>query len=224
MLFIAPLASIAVSAGNSSAKVDSGKQALLIDKDTLARVYNQGLNARFEKAFRNVEVVPGPDLARYNAALTDASLEESIHFFGKGKAEYYFKHPKPGVLDSLGIRVDLILYLTSLTVSIKDVPAAEFQSGGGGGSWSSGVSFNGSGPPNVTQAFHPGGGSIEEKLAPKLTAFAKYILWDYRKSAAVAYGQFQMESGVDADDIRGQWEKISRTVKDKITSHVSMLD
>ncbi|MBW8886436.1 MAG: hypothetical protein JF616_01660 [Fibrobacteres bacterium] len=226
-LFIAPLSSIAVSAGNSSAKVDSGKQALLINKDTLARVYNEGLNARFRKSFLKVEIVPEPDFARYNAALTDAALEESIHYYGNGKAEYYFKHPKREVLDSLGIRADLILYLTSLTVSIKDVPASSFRNEGGGGSWqTTGVSFHGGSAPTVNQTF-VGGGGIEilaEGFKPKLTAFAKYILWDYGKSAAIAYGQFQIESGVNADDIRGHWEDISRTVTDRITSHVFNLD
>jgi hypothetical protein len=227
-LFVAPLPSFAVSAGNSSPKVDSGKQALLINKDTLARVYNEGLDVRFRKAFRTVEIVPAPDPARYNAAINEAALEESIQFFGRGKAEYYFKHPKPAVLESLGIRTDLILYLTSLSVSIKDVPAEEFQSGfgGGGGSWqTTGMTFNGSGTPTANVSFIPGGGgSMKETIKPKLTAFAKYILWDYGKSKAVAYGQFQIESGVDADDIRGHWESISRSVTERITSHVSKLD
>lgn len=97
-----PACRIENEAGNSSAKVDSGKQALLINKDALASVYNVGLNARFRKSFRNVELVPEPDMARYHAALTDAALEESIQYFGKGRAEYYFKHPKREVLRGEG--------------------------------------------------------------------------------------------------------------------------
>lgn len=125
--------SIAVSAGNSSAEADSGKQALLIDKDTLARVYDEGRD-RFRKAFRNVEIVPAPD--------------------------YYFKRPKREALDSLGIRADLALYLANLAVSIKDVQAGSFQTG----------------------------------------------------------------SGVDAVPIRGHWEDLSRTVADRIMSHVAKPD
>lgn len=221
-LFVAPLLLAAASVGNSSPSVDSGKQALHINKDSLAKVYNRGLEERFRKAFRNVSVVPGPDFARYNDVLSAEKLEETAHFYGKGKVEYYFKHPKSEVLDSLGLKADLIVYLTSLTVSIKDVRTSEAQPGGGGWGPTS-VSFAG-GKPVATTAFMPGGGgSLREVLEPRLTAFAKYIVWDYGSNSALAYGQFQIESGVDRDDIQGHWEDISETVTRRIAANTSRL-
>lgn len=233
-LFVAPLLLAAASAGNSSSAVDSGKQALLISKEKLAETYNTGLTERFRKKFKGVTVVQGPDLARYNAVLTPEKLEETAQFFGKGQAEYYFKHPKREVLDSLGIQADLVLYVTSLAVSIRDVAAANFKASGGGmggGSWGAPtVSMGAGGTPTVTPNFIGGGGggggdeSMEDTKKPKMIASVKYIIWDFGKASAAAYGQFQIENGVDRDDIQGHWDDITRTVTDRIVSHTGKLN
>lgn len=223
-LLVAPLLLEATSVGNSSPSVDSGKQALLINKDSLAKVYNAGLVERFQKKFRNVTVVPAPDFARYNAVLTSDKLIETVNFYGKSKAEYYFKHPKREVLDSLGIQADLIVYLTSVTVSIKDVPATEFKGGGGGGSLGpTTVSFVGGKPVATTSMIPGGGGHMEEVMKPKLTAFAKYIVWDYGTQSAVSFGQFQIESGVDRDDIQDHWNDFTQAVTNRIAANTGKL-
>jgi hypothetical protein len=222
-VFIAPLLLEATSVGNSSPSVDSGKQALHINKDSLANVYNAGLAGRFQRVFGNVTVVPAPDFARYNAVLTSDKLEETIHFYGKSKVEYYFKHPKPEVLDSLGVQADLIVYLTSLTVSIKDVTSAQME-GGGGGSWGQPTMTFVGGKPVMSSPMIPGGGgSYQEVRAPRLTAFAKFIVWDYSSRSAVSFGQFQIESGVDRDDIQGHWDDITRAVTNRITENTAKL-
>ena len=233
-LFVAPLLLAAASAGNSSSSVDSGKQALLINKERLAETYNAGLTERFQKKFKGVTVALGPDLARYNAVLTAEKLEETAQFFGKGQAEYYFKHPKRDVLDSLGIQADLVLYITSLTVSIRDVAAANFKAsgggiGGGGGSWMPTMSMGAGGKPTMGHTFIGGGGgnvseSMEETRKPKMIASVKYIIWDFGKASAAAYGQFQIENGVDRDDIQGHWDDITRTVTDRIASYAGKLN
>lgn len=227
-LFVAPLLLAAASAGNSSSSVDSGKQALLINKERLAETYNTGLTERFQKKFKGVTVAQGPDMARYNAVLTAEKLEETVQFFGKGQAEYYFKHPKRDVLDSLGIQADLVLYITSLTVSIRDVAAANFKGGGGGGgSWGTTMSMGAGGKPTVGHTFTGGGGggdSMEETKKPKMIASVKYIIWDFGKASAAAYGQFQIENGVDRDDIQGHWDDITRTVTNRIASYAGKLN
>ena len=217
-LFIAPLLMEVTSVSNGSAMLDSGKESLYISKDSLGKVFNHNLVSRFEREYRDVQLIKEmPETGKYNAALTSDKLLESVNFYdNNNKVEYYFKHPKKEALEALGIRTDLILFISGMAIQIRDIEVG--QSGGGGGMMMTpgAVSVGPKGPVMGMQMTGGGGGFGPAKKVPRMNAFAKYIIWDYIKDAPVAYGQFQLESGVDEDKIQARWKDIQETVTNRI--------
>lgn len=212
-LFIAPLLMEVTSVTNGSTLLDKGKESHYITKDSLGKAFNQNLVARFEREYRDVQLIKDmPATEQYNAAITSDKLLESVNFYGNNrKVEYYFKHPKKEALDSLGIQADLILFISSMNVQIRDV---EVSQGGGGGMVPGMVAMGPKGP--VMGMKMTGGGSMHAVKEPRMNTFAKYIIWDYTKDAPVAYGQFQLEQGVDADRMQSRWKEIQQTVTNRI--------
>jgi hypothetical protein len=211
-LYVSPLCSTVTFVSNSSELMKDEKQIAIIARDSLIAAFNQDFPRSLDKRLHYVEIVKKePAYPDYNKSLNYGTMAETLEKLGAD--QLYFKFPDPKILAGLGVETDLILFVSSINVTIQDV---EEGGGGGGGFVTNGVTFGASGPTANTTFAVGGGGGV--KKVTRMKTIAKFIVRDYARNRTVACGQFQLNGGLDEDDIRGTWKKLQERVTAEIAS------
>jgi hypothetical protein len=210
-VFVAPLVSATTQVSNNSTLIPDGKQESKVNGDSLRRFFNSGFGKRMEKDWPHVETFK-PGIDGYDSAFGAGNLIEVTQRFENNGVEYYFKYPDEKVLNSLGIKPDVILFVSSLFVSVKD--EAFFPKGGGGSFGVDGVTFGSSGPSANVVFTGDGGGTAGMgplnggKMVPQYDAVVKYIFWDYKNKVILSCGQDMLHDFLNEKNVDESWKKI----------------
>lgn len=240
-LFIAPLHAGTFHMKVTSTMIDSGKEAFLAHEDTLLWLFNHELGTKYFREAKSIKVLGNrPADSLYGRVIAPERLLETTHRLSRGSAETYFQHPRKEDLDSLGIEADMILFISSLSVSFEDVVLQE-------SSHADPMKVNSATPrlrfikqPHVPIRGIPGpaagvgmAGPLLLGLIPQpdplmkkpvLKGYVKYILWDYTREEPLACGIFDFFLALDMDAFREEWEKMVRGICRRIMEHSGPVD